>query len=79
LSRDLRSDIADQVRVVGDKTKQIAGAVGTTAKEWVGRASDLAGAVTAEVRSWKEEERRDLPEPEEPAQAEADRELVGTK
>ncbi|MCL6459502.1 MAG: YtxH domain-containing protein [Gorillibacterium sp.] len=52
--KELRSDIAEQAKAVGEKTEDIATAVKTHATEWVEKVKDIGLVATEEVRSWKQ-------------------------
>lgn len=52
--KELRADIAEQAKVVGEKTEDIASTVKTHATEWVDKVKDFGAAAAEEFHTWKQ-------------------------
>lgn len=52
--KELRADITEQAKVVGEKTGEIASTVKTHATEWVDKVKDFGAAASEEIQAWKQ-------------------------
>ena len=63
--RELRKDIADGARQVGEKTQQVAEKVGEQSAELASRVKETAGGLVSEFQAWRAaKEKEDLEEEE---------------